>query len=282
MLRKVMKHIVRILCGILAFVVLTTIIVQVFYYREKENISVSELSFISDNDVVYLTAHRGVTAHAPENSLPAFSKAREMKYYAAECDVLLTKDNIWVVTHDNTMFLHFWSFKNVSETDYGDLKKFGYKNGVNFFNLDKMYLPTLDEYLDIFENSDTRVQIEIKTLNNDFIDEILKKLEDRKLVDSAIIISFTHSQLEYIREKNKNIELWYLADYINKDTIAEYKSLGDNTKLAFKSSENSDEIISDAISDGVSLAAWTVNKTEEFERLYNLGIRYITTDVFCP
>lgn len=282
MLKKVTKHIIRTICGIFVFILLTTICVQLFYYREKENISVSTLSFVSDDDPIFLTAHRGVTAYAPENSLPAFEKASEMNYYAAECDVMLTKDKVWVITHDNTMFLHFWSLKNVSETDYSDLKKISYKNGVNFLKLDKMYLPTLDEYLDIFKNSDTKVQIEIKTSDNDCIDEILYKLEERNLTDSAIIISFTYSQLEYIREKNKNIELWYLSDYINEQSTAEYKALGNNVRLAFKASENSDEVISDAVSEGVRLAAWTVNKTEEIERLYNLGVRYITTDVFCP
>lgn len=281
MLKKVLKHLLRIIVAVLVFVILTTVCVQVFYYRERENYSVNNFSFISENDPLFLTAHRGVTAYAPENSLPAFEKASEMNYYAAECDVMLTKDGEWVITHDDTMFLHFWSFKSVSGSNYSDLKKIGYKNGVNFTKHEKMYLPTLDEYLDVFCDSETKAQIEIKSQGNDKLIEILNKLEERNMKDNSMIISFDINQLSEIREHDKNIELWYLTEEISKNVISDFQKLGGNSKLAIKGSEIPDETISDTQKRGITLAAWTINDAEELERLYNLGIRYITTDKFC-
>ncbi len=281
MLKNVLKHLLRIVIGILIFVILTTVCVQLFYYREKENDSVKNLSFISEDDPLFLTAHRGVTAFAPENSLPAFEKADDMDYYAAECDVMLTKDNKWVITHDDTMFLHFWSFKKVSESDYSELKKIGYKNGVNFTKHDNMYLPTLDEYLDILKDSDTKAQIEIKTETTDRLEEILHKLEERNMKENSMIISFNIEQLRFLRNLDKEIELWYLTEEINENIISDFQDIGGNATLAIKGSEISDENIKNTLAKGITLAAWTINDTEQLERLYNLGIRYITTDKFC-
>ena len=245
MLKKILKHLFRTVICILIFVVLTTVCVQLFYYREKENISVNNLSFVSENDPIFLTAHRGVTAYAPENSLPAFDKADEMNYYAAECDTMLTKDNTWVITHDDTMFLHFWSFRKVSENNYSELKKIGYKNGVNFTKYDNMYLPTLDEYLDIFKDTETKAQIEIKSKGNDRLVEILQKLEKRNMKDNAMIISFDVEQLRELRRLDKDIELWYLTEEINENVISDFRDIGGNSKLAIKATEISDESIKD-------------------------------------
>lgn len=281
MLKNILKHLRRVVIGILIFVILTTVCVQLLYYREKENDSVKNLTFISEDDPLFLTAHRGVTAFAPENSLPAFEKADDMDYYAAECDVMLTKDNKWVITHDDTMFLHFWSFKKVSESNYSELKKIGYKNGVNFTKHDNMYLPTLDEYLDILKDSDTKAQIEIKTETTDRLEEILHKLEERNMKENSMIISFNIEQLRFLRNLDKEIELWYLTEEINKDVISDFQNIGGNATLAIKGSEISDENIKNTLAKGITLAAWTINDTEQLERLYNLGIRYITTDKFC-
>ena len=45
-------------------------------------------------------AHRGARAHAPENTLAAFSLALEMGATALESDVWLTADGVAVLDHD--------------------------------------------------------------------------------------------------------------------------------------------------------------------------------------
>ena len=51
-------------------------------------------------DSPLVVAHRGASAHAPENTLAAFHKAVEMGADALELDVRLTKDRRVVVMHD--------------------------------------------------------------------------------------------------------------------------------------------------------------------------------------
>ena len=51
-------------------------------------------------DSPLVVAHRGASAHAPENTLAAFHKAVEMGADAVELDVRLTRDRRVVVMHD--------------------------------------------------------------------------------------------------------------------------------------------------------------------------------------
>lgn len=51
----------------------------------------------------FVIAHRGASFDAPENTLPAFEKAVEMKADMIELDVLLTRDNIPIVLHDSKL-----------------------------------------------------------------------------------------------------------------------------------------------------------------------------------
>ena len=49
-----------------------------------------------------LYAHRGATADRPENTMVAFQRAVEIGVDALELDVHLTRDQAFVVAHDDT------------------------------------------------------------------------------------------------------------------------------------------------------------------------------------
>ncbi|MCI5058746.1 MAG: glycerophosphodiester phosphodiesterase family protein, partial [Flavobacteriales bacterium] len=52
---------------------------------------------------VKLIAHRGAKKYAPENTIPAFLKAKELGADFVEIDVRQTKDGILVAMHDATV-----------------------------------------------------------------------------------------------------------------------------------------------------------------------------------
>ncbi|MGN1480164.1 MAG: glycerophosphodiester phosphodiesterase [Acutalibacteraceae bacterium] len=237
-------------------------------------------SAVIDTSEVYLTAHRGVTAVAPENTIPAYEKAVELGYYSAECDIRLTKDNVWVLSHNDYINRRMWQVGKISETDYDELVTYKYKNGSNFWQ-EGLKMPTLDEFLDVFVGSSTRPQIEIKTKNYDMLDTVIDAVKAKGLEKSAIIISFDLEQLKVLRSLDKDIELWYLVYRITQDNIDEAKSVGGNVWLSADFAVNDSDSINLAAESGVDVSFWTVNKLEDAEKLYNLGVRYIETDILC-
>lgn len=249
-------------------------------YAEKEVISLSENYVGTAEDPVYLTAHRGITAVAPENTIPAYEKAVELGFYAAECDILLTKDNVWVLNHNDTTDKMFFEMGNVADYTLEELKGFTYRQGVNFWQ-EGLKIATLDEYLDVFVGTNTRPQIEIKADGYDMLYTVVEAVEAKGLAEQAIIISFDFGQLETIHAINPDIELWYLIDEITTEEIEKAQALGDNVWLSPDFSDNDAQSIQLAVDAGIGVSFWTVNTVEDAKMLYDMGVRYIETDILC-
>jgi glycerophosphoryl diester phosphodiesterase len=81
------------------------------------------LPTITPNLNLLRSAHRGVTAYAPENTLPAIAKAIDLGYDYVEFDVCYTKDGVPVLLHDGTRFRTTNGFGPVSAYNLADLKK---------------------------------------------------------------------------------------------------------------------------------------------------------------
>ena len=249
-------------------------------FAEKEVISLAENGVGSESDPVYLTAHRGITAVAPENTLPAYEKAVELGFYAAECDILLTKDNVWVLNHNDTTNKMFFEMGNVADYTLEELKGFTYRQGVNFWQ-EGLEIATLDEYLDVFVGTNTRPQIEIKADGYDMLYTVVEAVEAKGLAEQAIIISFDFGQLETIHAINPDIELWYLIDEITTEEIEKAQALGDNVWLSPDFEDNDTQSIQLALDAGIGVSFWTVNTVKDAKMLYDMGVRYIETDILC-
>lgn len=274
--------------------IITTILVPLFMcqflpcihiaklvYPEKDLISITKNGISNAEDPVYFTAHRGVTAKAPENSIPAYEEAVKNGYYSAECDIRLTKDNEWVLLHNSDVNGRFFQMGEVKDFTLEEVKTFSYKNGSNFWKYEDLRIPTLDEYLDVFVGTKTRPQIEIKADNYDLLYTIVDAVKEKGLTEQAIVISFDLNQLKAIHEIDPSIELWYLIDEITPETIAEAKAIGDNVWLSPNFEKNNKETIQLAVDAGIGVSFWTVNTLEDAKMLYDMGIRYIETDILC-
>ena len=248
-------------------------------YRPFELTSVSE-SEVGNNDIK-ITAHRGVTAVAPENTIPAYQEAVRLGYYSAECDIRLTSDNIWVLSHGEDLNKRFWQTGNVSETSFEDIRTYTYKNGTDFWKYKDLKIPTLDEFLDVFVGSATRPQIEIKSNNYDLLYTVVDAVKAKGLENEAIIISFDLEQLRTIHDIDSNIELWYLVDEITQENVSEAKTLGSNVWLSANYEKNTADTFSIAKNADVGVSMWTVDSVDDVRMLYDMGVRYIETDALC-
>lgn len=247
------------------------------HYKAQTLISLSdEAPEIADS--INITAHRGVNALAPENTVPAYEKAIELGYYSAECDIKQTSDGTWVLYHDPVLFTRFMKSGAVGDKDLKTLKSYEYKTGSAFWDYPDLRIPTLDEYLDCFAGTKTRPQIEIKTSNYDSLKSVIDAVKERGLEKSAIIISFDLEQLKEIRKYDSEIELWYLVYKIDQKKIDEAKNIG-NCWLSADFSLNNEKSISLCTEQNIGLSLWTVNKVEDAKKLYDMGVRYIETDI---
>lgn len=106
-------------------------------------------------------AHRGLHGDKniiPENSMPAFELAIENNY-GIEFDIQLTKDNIPVVFHDDTLERVCGIRRNINSYDYEELKDFTLYDS-------KEKIPHLEEVLDLI-NGQVPLIVELKGESSD-------------------------------------------------------------------------------------------------------------------
>ncbi|ALE07006.1 hypothetical protein AL755_18640 [Arthrobacter sp. ERGS1:01] len=98
-------------------------------------------------------AHRGVSAHLPENTLAAFSKALELGIDGIELDVYLSADRVPVVIHDDTV--------DRTTNGTGPISDFTARELGLLDAGGAQHVPTLDEVLALAAGK-ARVNIELK------------------------------------------------------------------------------------------------------------------------
>ena len=87
--------------------------------------------------------------------------------------------------------------------------------------------------------------------------------------------------MKFVHQLDPSIELWYLVDEITPENIAEAKATGDNVWLSANFSVNNTETIKLATDADVGISFWTVDTIEDAQMLYDMGIRYMETDILC-
>ena len=262
---------------LLVLVILIAGVVCGFMVRSKippKVISLSQKGLPTEN--VNLVAHRGFSAVAPENSSAAFVEAGKVKFFAAECDIQLSKDNVWVVNHNKTIDKMTDGEGNIRDMTYDEISQYSVDGGHYSEKYTGQKLITLDDYLAICDEYEIIPQIEVKEGNYSCLADILTALDKYDMRTTAIIISFDGVILEKIRNLDENIELWYLTHEITEDQIKLARL--NNYALAFNCRKYDAETLKKAQDENIKLASWTVDSLKIYEELYNLGIRSFTTN----
>ena len=103
---------------------------------------------------VKMIAHRGLSGLEKENTAVAFVAAGNKSFYGIETDIHLTKDNVFVISHDaHTGRVSPVKF-NIKDLTYSELQKIDLYDFES--NETKPYLkyPTLKDYLIICKKYD--------------------------------------------------------------------------------------------------------------------------------
>ncbi len=86
-------------------------------------------------------AHRGASAHRPENTMPAFALAVEQRADMIETDLHVTRDGAVVITHDEEL-AGIGGRGEIADATLAEIRALDAGAGAR--------VPTLDEMLDAF------------------------------------------------------------------------------------------------------------------------------------
>ncbi len=237
--------------------------------------------------MINIIAHRGANKVAPQNTIPAFKKAIEMKAHGFENDVHLTKDSIPVVCHNYDIDQTSNGSGLISDYTYEELLKFDFGS---YFSPEfaGTTIPTLDEFYELCTDLKV-INVEIKSPRDKKLDEIVEKtIESAKkfnLSDRLIISSFDPDVLLKVKDYDSSVKTGILYD--PNSPIAE-EICDDFVTYARKIKADalhpyfalvSEDYIEEAHEAGLIVNPWTVNKDFQIENLCAWGCDGVITDV---
>jgi glycerophosphoryl diester phosphodiesterase len=230
---------------------------------------------------VFVTAHRGFSGRAPENTLAAFRDAIDAGCDGIELDVHLSLDNKVVVIHDDTLERTTDGRGAVAETLFTDLRRL---NAGSWFGpqFAGERIPTLTEVLTLARDR-IQVNIELKqgkklpyTLE-ELADQTLDECERTGMLDQILFSSFSPAALDRIRERNPALPVALIVTH--PWTTPEEAGQGKRyPTLNCRAATLTEAHIRRAHAAGIRINAWTVNAPRKMKQLIAWGIDGIITN----
>jgi glycerophosphoryl diester phosphodiesterase len=226
-------------------------------------------------------AHRGASAHAPENTLAAFRLAVEMGAKFVETDLQLTRDAKIVAMHDATVDRTTNGRGRVSKMSLVELR--GLDAGVKFLSVDgKSYkgerVPTLDEILELARTADVTFYLELKDVQGwGFEQSLVGALRRADAMKRVVVISFDWEKLATVRRIEPELTAGFLCEKPSMQLIEKAVALG--AKQFMPSADRvTPEIIAAAHEAKLLVVVWTVNEIEDMSTLTAMGVDGIISD----
>ncbi len=224
-------------------------------------------------DTTQVTAHRGASAAAPENSMAAVEQAIADKADWVEIDVQESSDGVVLVAHDEDLKkaagvdLKIWN-STAEELRAADI---GSKFSPEFAD---QRVPTLEEVL-LACKGKVGVNIELKHYGHaqKLEQRVVDLVEAHGMVDDVLIMSLKYDSVQKVRKLRPNWTIGLLSAVAVGDlTKVDTDFLAVNTGIATRS------FISSARKRGKAVHVWTVNDPITMSTMIGRGVKSLITD----
>lgn len=221
-----------------------------------------------------ITAHRGASTSAPENTLAAFKQAMEDMADYIELDIQMSKDGELVVMHDNSTYRTTGVEGSISDMTLEEIKSLdaGSWYGKAFAG---EKIPTLKEVLEL-TNGKINLNIEIKSAYNSeaIAEKLVSMLEEYKMIDDCVITSFDYKAIKKAKQCNEDIQVGYILSVAYGD----FYEMDDVDFFSINASFLTKRTVDAIHKSGKMVFAWTVNNETSIKNLTNKGVDNIITD----
>jgi glycerophosphoryl diester phosphodiesterase len=217
--------------------------------------------------------HRGASAHAVENTMAAFERARADGADGVELDVRLARDGELVVFHDEDLRRLAGRAERISDLDTAQLGRVELAGGER--------IPRLDEVLEA--TGPLLVNVEIKPPGWRSVREVVRAVhrcvERAAAVDRVLVSSFDAAVVALVRQttplrtgllfharQRRPLRRAWLAPILRPHALHPEKVLVDGVSMAGWRRA------------GYGVNVWTVDDADEVRRLARLGVDAIISN----
>lgn len=226
-----------------------------------------------------LIAHRGASAHYPENTLAAFRGALESGCSAVECDVQQTKDGVLILSHDGHLGRTAAVQKSFRELSYGELAEFDVGSWFDK-RFAKERVPKFEQLLEFLPQA-VELHVDIKQVDppcERLEERILNAVESRELWrERTTFASKDAGSLERLRKIDLELRLGFQpSETPINDAFKTAKRLQVES-LRLNKDRVTPEWIERSHQEGWEVYVYAVSEPQDLERLVAMGVDCIFT-----
>ena len=223
---------------------------------------------------VAISAHRGGSIEAPENTIESFEYSIELGSSYIETDVQLSSNGIPYIFHDDDLKRLFGKniiFNSLHSDEIDELILF-----------DKYKIPTLESTLQKFP--DTLFQIDVKT--DEVVLPTMEVIKKTNSTDKVCIASFSSKRLKQVHKLYPEICLSMGPFEVMKLLLSSfglYRNKVPGNCLQIPIYQYGIKLVTKRFinyihSIGLKIHVWTINDEDTMQKLIDLGVDGIITD----
>ena len=288
--------------------ILTLIVIYILLQIIPYNHGKTDNLFIKDkNSAPLVIAHGGAKYLYPENTWLAYDSCYEMGVDVFEMDLRLTKDNVLITHHNETIdstsngtgLVHEMTLEQINQYNFGD-KFVSLDNTKPYTNLtqdqiiqSKQQLKpvVLDELFNKYKK-DVLYILEVKDegiLAQKANEELLRLIYKYNLQDYVCVSSFNQETLQHFQSIAPDSILtsfdmasatsFIVANYVGYGFFTKYENDGFQLPLSeYNIPLDTRYLINKIHKNGMFIHYWVVNDKVDMDRLINIGVDGIVTD----
>ncbi|KAI9131127.1 glycerophosphodiester phosphodiesterase [Acaryochloris sp. CCMEE 5410] len=223
--------------------------------------------------VPQITAHRGYSQLAPENTIPAFELAIEHQADFIELDVQETKDHGLVVIHDSHLLRLAGCDRNLWNLTTSELANLdvGQWFGEAFKHT---RIPSLASVMDLAKDRvNLNLELKIHGHEQKLVSQVVELIHEKNWQQNCVVSSLDFDILRQVRTLDPGLTIGPVIPPARPeypDFEVDFYSL--HFTLA------TPERVKRAHAEGKAIHAWTVNQPDDMQRMIEHGVDNIITD----
>lgn len=230
---------------------------------------------------VRMIAHQGLSGIEKGNTNTAFVAAGNRSYYGIETDVHKTADGQYVIIHDETTagVTNGAVDIDVEKNAYGMVKDIVLPDRDGSTARQDIRIPLLTEYIKICKKYDKKCVLELKNpFCKEDVMEIIEIIKKEDYLEHIIFISFVLENCIILRELLPGQPIqWLIGTRMTEEIKNMLYQYHLDLDIYFR--ELDEDTLKELHANNVKVNCYTVDDRECAEKLVEMGVDFITSDI---
>ncbi|WP_110716214.1 glycerophosphodiester phosphodiesterase [Salinicola acroporae] len=227
------------------------------------------------NDHVAITAHRGSSLVAPENTMASMNQAIADGADYLELDVRLSGDGQVVVSHDNNLSRLTGVDRNISDMTLAEIEQVD----VGSYFGDAFVGERIPTFQQILDNARDRIglYVELKPspgTTEELARKVIAQLKASQMTDHAVIASLSPDVIEVVKSQDEELRTTLFLQFVLPGAL----HTTDADIIGLRHTQATPSLLRTIHDTGRGVAVWTVNGIGDMSRYLDMGVDNIITD----